>query len=117
MKNCTIQVWVVALLLAKAQVFAAQPISLLAAQRVDLFDGKTLEGWQRQGGTAEFRVEDGMIIGRTVKDAGNTFLCTSKHYADFELIFEVKFLGKPINSGCCIRALVRKEDGEKRYMK
>ena len=90
---------------------------LHAAKPVKLFDGKTLNGWLRQGGRAEFRVEDGMIIGRTVKNAGNTFLCTTNHYADFELTFEVKFFGKPFNSGCVIRSLVRKEDGEKRYMK
>jgi hypothetical protein len=57
-----------------------------------------------------------MIIGKTVKDAGNTFLCTTKHYADFDLTFEVKFLGTPVNSGCQIRSLVRTEDGDKNYM-
>ena len=91
--------------------------SLHAADPVKLFDGKTLSGWERQGGIAEFRVEDGMIIGKTVEKAGNTFLCTKKHYANFELTFETKFIGKPVNSGCVIRALIREEDGEKRYMK
>lgn len=92
-------------------------LHLNAGEPVDLFDGLTLEGWQRQGSIAEFRVEDGMIVGKTVKNAKNTFLCTTKHYADFELTFEVKFLGKPVNSGCQIRSLVRTEDGEKNYMK
>jgi hypothetical protein len=92
-------------------------ISLHAAEPVDLFNGKTLNGWQRQQGIAEFRVEDGMIIGKTVNDAGNTFLCTTKHFADFDLTFDVQFLGKPVNSGCVIRSLVRKKDGEKRYIK
>ncbi|MDG2127713.1 MAG: DUF1080 domain-containing protein [Fuerstiella sp.] len=92
-------------------------IGIKAAEPADLFDGKTLRGWQRQQGVAEFRVENGMIIGKTVKDAGNTLLCTTKHYTDFDLTFEVRFLSKPVNSGCVIRSLIRKEDGEKRYMK
>ena len=57
-----------------------------------------------------------MIIGKTVKDAGNTFLCPTKHYADFDLTFEVKFLGTPVNFGCQIRSLVRTEDGDKNFM-
>ena len=92
-------------------------IGIQAAEPADLFDGKTLRGWQRQQGVAEFRVENGMIIGKTVKDAGNTLLCTTKHYTDFDLTFEARFLSKPVNSGCVIRSLIRKEDGEKRYMK
>ena len=53
------------------------------AEPLDLFDGRTPDGWKRQGGRAELRVEDGMIIGRTVKNAGNTFFCTTMHYAGF----------------------------------
>ena len=30
---------------------------------VELFDGKTLEGWVQRGGRAEFEVEDGAIVG------------------------------------------------------
>jgi len=35
---------------------------------VPLFDGKTLDGWVQRGGKAEYRVEDGQIVGRLVYD-------------------------------------------------
>jgi Domain of Unknown Function (DUF1080) len=33
---------------------------------VTLFDGKTLDGWKVNGGTASYTVEDGVIVGATV---------------------------------------------------
>ena len=30
---------------------------------INLFDGKTLNGWKRLAGTAEYSVENGMIVG------------------------------------------------------
>jgi hypothetical protein len=33
---------------------------------VNLFDGKTLNGWKRLAGEAEYKVENGMIVGHTV---------------------------------------------------
>jgi Domain of Unknown Function (DUF1080) len=33
---------------------------------VTLFDGKTLDGWKVNGGTASYKVEDGVIVGTTV---------------------------------------------------
>ena len=77
---------------------------------------KTLDGWQREGGRAGFQVENSVITGRTVKDVGNTFLCTTKHFADFDLTTEVRVPGKPINSGYAIRSPVQHEDGKKTYM-
>ncbi len=41
---------------------------------VDLFDGKTLEGWVQQGGQAKYRVENGTIVGKTVPNTPNSFL-------------------------------------------
>jgi hypothetical protein len=32
---------------------------------VPLFDGKTLDGWKVNGGTATYKVEDGVIVGTT----------------------------------------------------
>jgi hypothetical protein len=75
---------------------------------VDLFDGKTLNGWTVRGGTATYRVEDGMIIGRTVEGSKNTFLCT-KDYADFELTLDVK-CDVELNSGIQIRSHVYEKD-------
>ncbi|MHC4590018.1 MAG: 3-keto-disaccharide hydrolase, partial [Planctomycetota bacterium] len=36
-----------------------------AAGFAALFDGRTLEGWRQLGGRAEYRVEDGQIVGTT----------------------------------------------------
>jgi Domain of Unknown Function (DUF1080) len=42
---------------------------------VPLFDGKTLDGWKVNGGTASYKVEGGVIVGTTVEGSPNTFLC------------------------------------------
>ncbi|MCH7905272.1 MAG: DUF1080 domain-containing protein [Armatimonadetes bacterium] len=69
----------------------------------DLFDGKTLDGWTRRGGEANYRVENGVLVGSTVPNTSNTFLCTEKIYGDFELEFEVK-VHTELNSGVQIRS-------------
>ncbi|MFG0263191.1 MAG: DUF1080 domain-containing protein, partial [Novipirellula sp. JB048] len=65
--------------------------------------GKDLSGWHQRNGTATFRVEDESIVGRTSEGSPNSFLCTDKHYGDFELTFDVK-LDSPLNSGVQIRS-------------
>ena len=49
-----------------------------ADEMVPLFDGTTLTGWEQHSGAAEYRVQDGVIIGKTVPKTGNSFLCTAK---------------------------------------
>ena len=60
---------------------------------VPIFDGRTLQGWE--GDTSIFRVEDGAIVGGSLRDkiARNEFLCTTKTYSDFELRLKVKLVG------------------------
>ena len=60
---------------------------------VAIFDGKTFEGWE--GDLKIFRIEDGAIVGGSLKDkiARNEFLCTKRAYGDFELRLKVKLLG------------------------
>jgi hypothetical protein len=70
---------------------------------VDLFDGKSLDGWEQKNGTATYRVEDGCIVGKTTEGSPNSFLCTKKSYGDFELKFEVK-VDDELNSGVQIRS-------------
>lgn len=70
---------------------------------VDLFDGKTLSGWIQKNGTATYRAEDGTIVGRTTEGSPNSFLCTEKEYANFELEFDVKCDDR-LNSGVQIRS-------------
>ncbi len=70
---------------------------------VSLFDGKTLEGWEQHSGKAEYRVENGAIVGTTVANTENSFLCTKKKYGDF--IFEFEFKVNPkMNSGVQFRS-------------
>ena len=70
---------------------------------VSLFDGKTLTGWEQHSGTAEYRVENGTIIGKTVPNTGNSFLCTARKYANF--VLEVDFKVDPsMNSGIQFRS-------------
>ena len=72
---------------------------------VDLFDGETLDGWSVHSGYAEYRVEDGTIVGTTVKGSPNTFLCTDKEYGDFILEFEV-MVDPKLNSGVQFRSAI-----------
>lgn len=70
---------------------------------VTLFNGKDLEGWEQKGGKAKYAVEDGAIVGSSVPNTGNSFLCTKGSYSDFILEFEFK--GNPqLNSGVQIRS-------------
>lgn len=69
----------------------------------NLFDGKTLNGWIQRNGKAKYTVEDGMIVGTTVLNTPNSFLCTEKNYTDF--ILELDFLVEQgMNSGIQIRS-------------
>lgn len=67
------------------------------------FDGKTLDGWVQRGGKASYVVEDGVIVGTTVKNTGNSFLCTQREYGDFILELEVK-ADPALNSGIQVRS-------------
>lgn len=71
---------------------------------VPLFDGKTLDGWKVNGGTASYKVEDGAIVGTTVEGSPNTFLCKGD-FKDFVLELEVK-CDPALNSGVQVRSHV-----------
>lgn len=75
---------------------------------VSLFNGKNLDGWRQINGTAKYEVQDGTIVGTTAKGSPNSFLCTEKHYSDFELEFEVK-VDPRLNSGVQFRSNSLKE--------
>lgn len=75
---------------------------------ISLFNGRDLTGWEVHGGGATYVVEDGAVVGRN-GPGHNTFLCTRRHYADFELEFDVKLSGE-LNSGVQIRSDVRPEE-------
>ena len=69
-----------------------------------LFDGATLNGWERCNGSAPYTVENGTITGRSVLGSPNSFLCTRERFADFVLEYEV-WLGTQLNSGVQIRSI------------
>jgi sugar lactone lactonase YvrE len=81
----------------------AASVSVQAADWTPLFDGKSLDGWVQRGGKAKYSVEDGCIVGTTVPNTPNSFLCTEKNYSDF--VLEVEFKVHPeLNSGIQIRS-------------
>jgi hypothetical protein len=74
-----------------------------AQQPVDLFNGTNLDGWVQRGGKAKYTVENGEIVGTTVLETPNSFLCTEKTYGDFS--FECDFKVDPqLNSGVQFRS-------------
>jgi len=76
-----------------------------AAEPVELFDGKTLDGWIQYGGKAPYVVEDGAIVGTFVPGKLNSFLATNKDYGDFVLELDIKCdEGEHANSGVQIRS-------------
>ncbi|HMP30372.1 MAG TPA: DUF1080 domain-containing protein, partial [Saprospiraceae bacterium] len=40
-----------------------------------LFNGKNLDGWNKKGGEAVYSIEKGVLVGKTVANTPNTFLC------------------------------------------
>jgi hypothetical protein len=70
----------------------------------DLFNGKNLDGWVKLNGTAEYRVEDDMIVGVSEMNTPNTFLATTETYGDFILEFDFK-VDDGLNSGVKFRSL------------
>lgn len=70
---------------------------------VSLYNGKNLDGWTQKGGDAKYAAEGDTIVGTSVPNTANSFLCTEKEYGDFILEFEFK--GHPeLNSGVQIRS-------------
>ncbi len=70
----------------------------------ELFNGRDFTGWVQKGGEAVYEIADGVIIGTSVMNTGNSFLCTDKDYGDF--IMELEFKVDPVlNSGVQIRSL------------
>jgi hypothetical protein len=90
--------------------FMFLPLWASAAENswISLFDGTSLSGWEVKGGKAEYKIEDGCIVGTTVKGTPNTFLCRGP-YSDFVLEFDVR-CDKPLNSGVQIRSHTYERD-------
>lgn len=61
---------------------------------------------QRDG---DVSLEDGAIVGRTAAGSPNSFLTTTREFADFELEFEIK-VDDSLNSGVQIRSRTSERD-------
>ena len=70
---------------------------------IEIFDGKTLNGWSQKGGEANYEVKDGIIVGSTVHDTPNSFMTSDKMYGDFILELDYK-VDSTMNSGIQIRS-------------
>lgn len=73
-----------------------------------LFDGKSFDGWKQLGGKAEYSIEKGEIVGRSVANTPNSFLTTEKNYTDFVLEFEF-WVQDGLNSGVQFRSMSKPE--------
>jgi Domain of Unknown Function (DUF1080) len=89
----------------------------LADREVKVFNGKDFKGWTKRGGAATYTVEDGVVVGHSAPNTGNTFMTTDKEYGDFTLELDFKVDSKDkFNSGVQIRSHARREgDGERVY--
>ncbi|MFH0759705.1 MAG: DUF1080 domain-containing protein [Bacteroidota bacterium] len=91
----------------------AATVALNAQDWVELFNGKNLKGWIRLDGTAEYRVENGEVIGTSRTGTSNTFLATKNVYGDFILEYEMK-MDRGLNSGVQFRSVALQPDGTER---
>lgn len=87
-----------------AVTFFITSVTIAQNEFMNLFDGKTLNGWKCVAGSGEYTVENNMIVGTTVAGSPNTFLATEKEYGDFVLEFDAKIDDTASNSGVQIRS-------------
>lgn len=74
--------------------------AIFSQQWQSLFDGKTLNGWKLITGKAEYKVENGMVVGTTVMNSPNSFLVSDKKVSgDFILELEAMITDTASNSG------------------
>lgn len=82
-------------------VIISQPLQAQPGWRALI--GDDLSGWKQLNGEADYRWEDGMIVGTTVANTPNSFLATEETFGDFILEGEVWF--EPTNTGIQFRSL------------
>ena len=68
-----------------------------------LFNGRNLNGWTKLGGKAQYKVQNGELVGICTADQPNTFLATKAEYGDFILEYEFK-ADDGVNSGVQLRS-------------
>lgn len=73
-----------------------------------LFNGENLDNWTQRNGTASYVIEGDAIVGTSVMNTPNSFLCTNENYGDFILEFDV-LVDPLLNSGVQIRSESRED--------
>lgn len=102
----------VAMLLATLGCFTVSSVQADDAEEgfVSIFDGQSLDGWTKHGGSATYKVEDGCIVGECVPNTpNNTFLVYDKPFGNFIMKVDFK-LEVDGNSGVQFRSAIREED-------
>ncbi|MDG2108662.1 MAG: DUF1080 domain-containing protein [Flavobacteriaceae bacterium] len=82
------------------------PNTILHAQDVgwkNLLQNNKLDNFKQLNGEAEFKLENGILVGISKLNTPNSFLATKKRYSDFILEFEVK-VDFGLNSGVQFRS-------------
>jgi hypothetical protein len=79
----------------------------------ELFNGKNFKGWEQLDGSAEYKIENGEIIGISKTGTPNSFMATKKIYGDFILEYEMK-MDRGLNSGVQFRSTSHQPDGTAR---
>jgi quinoprotein glucose dehydrogenase len=98
---------IIAFALGEEEAVTSQPISHDQNNEwIELFDGKTLDGWVHLNGSHKYTVENGAIVGRTVPGSVNSFLCSTREFSDFEFELEV-YVDGVTNSGIQFRSKTR----------
>jgi hypothetical protein len=93
----------------------ASTTAALADREVKIFNGKDFKGWTKRGGEATYKIEDGVVVGRSAPNTPNTFLCTNEEFGDFTLELDFKMDSKDkFNSGVQIRSHARKDGDRER---
>jgi hypothetical protein len=69
---------------------------------IQLFDGKTLNGWTPMNDEVEWRIEDGALVADKKKGKTNPSLVSKNSYKDFEIYGEF-WVSDDANSGIYIR--------------
>lgn len=111
MRTSFAAVLAIGLLAACAQITSAADVE---DGFTSLFNGADLDGWVKRGGSAEYEVENGSIVGKcTPNTPGNTFLCSEKEFGNFVLKLQYKFL-EAGNSGVQFRSAARAEGDRQR---
>ena len=68
------------------------------SEKIQLFNGKDLEGWE--GYEDLWSVKEGVIVAKNTEPVKfSTYLLTKKNYTDFRLVFAAKLVQSEMHSG------------------